>query len=804
MLKQFALITLFLLCCYSFQASSQTETYSRVKVYTEDDGLLKMAAAGLSVESGDFKRGVYFISDFSSREIKIISQLGLKYELLIADVQLYYVEQNNGSRDDDSPSADPTGHCELGLDYPTPTHFKLGSMGGYLTYAEMLKNLDSMAILYPSLITVKDTIGTGTTIDGRPLYWVKISDNPNIDEPEPEILYTAVHHAREPGSMFQMIFYMWYLLENYATNTEAQYLVDNIEMYFVPCVNPDGYIYNETTNPNGGGLWRKNRRNNMDGTFGVDLNRNYGYQWGFDNTGSSPNTNSEVYRGTSAFSEPETSLIRDFCNSREFRFCFNYHAYGNLLIYPWGYIAGLQTPDSSIFYHYVQLLTRQNDYTGGTGDQTVGYIVNGDADDWMYGEQTTKDKIFAFTPEVGSVTYGFWPPSGQIENICKANLWQNLYAAHLVGDFGIVEDETDKLIDKDSAFFYYTFRNLGIDTGSTFTVTFTGLDTNLLQFGAVKTYSSLQLNDAIIDSIIYTLDTSLIAKGDSFYYSIAVDNGLFTITDTLTKYFGEVITVYTETGDNISKWNTSVWDVTTAEYYSPSSSITDSKSGNYSSWSNETCTLNTIIDLRNTDRAYLTFWAKWDIEARFDYAQIEARKLASNWIPLCGNYTKLGNFNQDPNEPIYDGFQDVWVKEEMDLKSFLGNEIEIRFKLVSDGGTNFDGFYFDDFTVVRIGDTVTVSNPNIPNYSNDIYISQNIPNPFSSFTSINYSIPNDLLNPMLIVYNIVGEKVIERMLDNEHEGQIVLDLTHWQSGIYFYNIAAGDISSGIKKMVVIK
>jgi len=130
--------------------------------------------------------------------------------------------------------------------------------------------------------SVRDTIETW---EGRKLQYVRISDHPDTDEPEPEVLYTALHHAREPNGASQLLFFMWYLLENYATDTEVSYIVDNAELYFIPCVNPDGYVYNETTDPQGGGYWRKNRRDNGDGTFGVDLNRNYGYFWGNDDSG---------------------------------------------------------------------------------------------------------------------------------------------------------------------------------------------------------------------------------------------------------------------------------------------------------------------------------------------------------------------------------------------------------------------------------------------------------------------------------------------------------------------------------------
>ena len=152
-----------------------------------------------------------------------------------------------------------------------------------------------MALLYPSLITVKQQIDPTLSIEGNPIYYVKISDNATVDESEPEILYTAVHHAREAESLSQLIYYMWYLLENYSTDVTIQSLVNNTEMFFVPCLNPDGYMYNQLIAPNGGGMWRKNRRDNLDGEFGVDLNRNYDYFWGFDDIGSSPLTAEETY-----------------------------------------------------------------------------------------------------------------------------------------------------------------------------------------------------------------------------------------------------------------------------------------------------------------------------------------------------------------------------------------------------------------------------------------------------------------------------------------------------------------------------
>ena len=72
-------------------------------------------------------------------------------------------------------------------------------------------------------------------------------------------------------------------------------------------------------------MWRKNRLDQGNGNYGVDLNRNFGYMWGYDDEGSSPDPYSETYRGASAFSEPETQALREFVNDREFKICLNYH-----------------------------------------------------------------------------------------------------------------------------------------------------------------------------------------------------------------------------------------------------------------------------------------------------------------------------------------------------------------------------------------------------------------------------------------------------------------------------------------------
>ena len=113
---------------------------------------------------------------------------------------------------------------------------------------------------------------------------------------------------------------------------------------------------------------------------------------GFDDVGSSPDPAEDTYRGPSAFSENETQMISAFCQQHNFKLALNYHTYSNLLIYPWGYIPDYYTPDGALYKNYGDILTTYNKYTAGTANQTVGYMVNGSSDDWMYGEQTLKPK----------------------------------------------------------------------------------------------------------------------------------------------------------------------------------------------------------------------------------------------------------------------------------------------------------------------------------------------------------------------------------------------------------------------------
>ena len=168
--------------------------------------------------------------------------------------------------------------------------------GIYHTLSETDAFLDSLHRACPTITSAPFSLGM--THEGRPIWAMKISDNPTVDEEEPEVLIDGLHHAREVMSVETVLDLAGWLCAAYPENPVARAMVDHREVFMVPVVNPDGMAHNEATYPSGGGMWRKNRRDNGNGTFGVDLNRNYPFQWGRDD-GSSPDPGSTIYRGPS-------------------------------------------------------------------------------------------------------------------------------------------------------------------------------------------------------------------------------------------------------------------------------------------------------------------------------------------------------------------------------------------------------------------------------------------------------------------------------------------------------------------------
>jgi len=289
----------------------------------------------------------------------------------------------------------------------------------YKNYDQVNAKLNQMAADRPDLASV---FVVGTSIEGRAIYGIRIS-GPGTNKPA--IQFNGCHHAREWISVMVPMWIADKLVYEYDTNPRIRALVDALEIYIIPIVNPDGYVYSWNTDR----MWRKNRRNNGGGCWGVDLNRNYSVGWG--GGGSSSNPCSETYRGTAAFSEPESAAMRDFTQARpQIVATQSYHSYSQLIMSPYGYTSALPA-DHEIF---MELNAGQRNeifavhgvnYNYGPIYSTI-YQASGNDVDWYY----DIEGIFAFTTELRDTgTYGFLLPPEQIIPCSEENFAAALYLA---------------------------------------------------------------------------------------------------------------------------------------------------------------------------------------------------------------------------------------------------------------------------------------------------------------------------------------------------------------------------------------
>jgi len=765
-------------------------TYTKAIVYTGDTGIVKMAQLGIAVDDGQIKKNEYIIRDFNSIEIKILEENNFNFEVLIQDVQDFYIKRNNDSKKKEDVGLKGVRNDCNPAKYETPQNFSLGSMGGFYTYDEINAELDSMHLRFPTLVSSRQSVSNTTSIEGRNIYYVRLSNNSEILQDKPRILYVALTHAREPAGMQQLFFYMYYLLENYETNSTIAYILDNCELYFVPCANPDGYVFNQTTNPNGGGMHRKNTRPNNTSNPGVDLNRNYGYNWGYDNTGSSPNPQMDTYRGTEGFSEPETYAIKEFTEEFQFTFAKDIHCYSNLLIYPWGFAPDSLTEDSTLYITYSSIMTEYNGYAYGTPNQTVGYTGNGGAFDWFHGEQITKPKTMAWTPEAGDANDGFWPEISRIEDICEVNLESNIYLALFSTKYARVKDIGENFINE-SGYFKFNIQSLGLDTPSHFTVSIEPITSNISEIGNALYFNTLNILESSIDSIYYELSMT-VNEGDivEYKYKIETENGQY-YSDVFTKIVGSPQIIFEDDGNSMDNWISTHWDITDESSCNGNFSITDSPYGNYPSNAIRHIISKNEIDLTNATYSELRFCTKWDLLAGYDYVELSASiDDGYSWEPLCGKNTK--KLAQNDNNYAYDGSKPNWIQETVSLNNYLGKQLLLKFELHSSWvfWIQNDGFYFDDMKILAIIDSSTIIN-NVE-HENMIKI---WPNPAYDIINIEATISKSVFYSL---FGIDGRIILQGV---ESKNSFSLNINNLEQGMYFLRIESENINQ-TKKIII--
>ncbi len=616
---------------------------------------------GLDVMKSKPGVGVQIVTDFE--QIDELRSLGFDVIVEIDDMSAFYASRNTSR-----------------------------GYGDFYTFDEVEVFIDALHTSHPNIVS--EPFSIATTQEGRTVWAFKISDNPEVDELEPEVLFDALHHAREPIGINAVFNFMDWLTSNYGTDPEATFLVDNREIWFIPCVNPDGYAYNESTDPDGGGMWRKNRTDHAGSTcYGTDPNRNYDYEWGTNGISFDPCN--DLYCGSYAFSEPEIAGYRDFVLAHDLVTNISFHSVVGAVLVPYGY--GVATfppePDNTIFHDIANTIAAYNGYEVGSCWEVLNYSASGTTCDWLYGVAG----VWSVCVEVGGS--GFWPQQSEIAGLTAENLWGQQYMSRIAGAYLALE----------STHFTGGNGDQEPDAGETLTMT-----VNIENQGIVADAANVQVTVLCDDPYVdlhdaqTTLGTILAGSAgqntfDEFSFSVDAGtpdghglimtlviegDGLY-MEEQLSWMVGEpTVLFFDDMEGGTGNWVESdgSWGLTTTSSHSPSNSYTDSPSGSYGNYVDSWIELATPIDFSAATAADLSFWHRVSTEEDYDFCYVEASDdNGTTWNQVGPKYH--GNSY---------GFQNI----ELSLNDFVGTAgFKLRFRLVSDSYITDDGWYVDDVTI---------------------------------------------------------------------------------------------------------
>jgi hypothetical protein len=263
----------------------------------------------------------------------------------------------------------------------------LGPDQRYLNPAKVEQKLKDLNAKYPQYTKLEQI---GTSIEGRAIWALLVSTTPQTESAEyaakPSIIFDGMHHAREVMTSEVVMDVAEYALDNLDKNAGDAELLKRWNVWVVPMLNVDGnnLVWTKSS------MWRKNAHSDSSGTYGVDINRNYPFNWNRCNGASNSKFN-DAYRGTAGASEPETQALMKLAQEVQPTASLSYHSYSELVLYPYG-CNGVLTGDnalvSSVANELAAILpsdTGHGNYDPGTPWQLL-YDVDGDSMSYLHGE----------------------------------------------------------------------------------------------------------------------------------------------------------------------------------------------------------------------------------------------------------------------------------------------------------------------------------------------------------------------------------------------------------------------------------
>jgi len=635
-------------------------------------------ALNLSIERVNHDSGVILVEVRDQAEHDLLTASGFDAQRIPDPSREYYQYLMQTTKDSDNP------------------------MGAYYSIDQYHSFMQDTANLYPQICQL---VQFGSSVQNRPLYIMKISDNVTINEAEPEVKLIASIHGDETVGYDLMIRLIDLLTSEYGSDPRITDIVNNTELWISPLMNPDGYVNGERYN-----------------AAGVDLNRNFPMPNGVTNPDGNP---------TAA----ENLAMIDFSHEHNFLMGINFHGGALVINYPWDYTYAL-TPDDaliqdiSLTYSTHNLpMYNSNEFDQGITNGAQWYVITGSMQDWNYGFTGNIE----LTAEVSNIK---WPPSSTLDNYWAENQ-ESILSFIEYAQKGIKGTVTgtgaepipatieilgnSKITRNDPVVGDYHRLLLPgeyevkisspgyIPQTATVTVPNTGhvvhdmaleAATSLHLYGTVKDRDGfalpnvqIQLNADEEYSVTTAADGSFYVDGilEGDYQAQfsrpghgAVQQQIELRSDRYTSYVVFVLDdplFYEDFEADLSSWNvSSPWAIIQED---GNGVLTDSPGGNYGNNINRAISLSDPVSLVGIQDPVLSFAARWDLESGYDYVYVEGSNNGSNW-------TQLGSFT---------GNQPEWTDQYFPLDGFNAGAFYLRFRIRTDWSQTADGIYIDDVCI---------------------------------------------------------------------------------------------------------
>ncbi|HPF35316.1 MAG TPA: M14 family zinc carboxypeptidase [Candidatus Krumholzibacteria bacterium] len=782
------------------------------------------------------------LSRFSREDIRFGTG-GEKFGGLVLDVRVTPAELASLRAAGYAPEALPDLHRQgreeaerVWLDRAAKSETAVFPLTYYPSHAEIGTILADMAAAHPTLAR---TFQFGSSVQGRELWGLVISDDVQNTEAEPEVRYSSSIHGDETVGIVLTLNFADYLLSNYGQPgyEEVTNLVDNYEIHLMPLHNPDGYVLDQRYNANG-----------------VDLNRNY------------PEPD-----GTHATQEIETLNMMAYINGSHSVLSLNYHGGALVANYLWDWTYTRAPDDAALIplcleYSTENLPMYNGSFSQGITNGADWYVATGTLQDWAY--ETNGD--LNTTLEVSNTK---WPSAGTLTTFWNENRQAMMEYAKAArygvngvvtgADTGLPLDATITVVGNAkpvhtdpahgdyykllptgtydlvvSAVGYLDQNLLGVSTTwgtpTVLNVALQPLATGAVS-GHVEAAGGLPL-PARVDAYTYplhvlTATTYANAAGDftlpGIYYGdytleyrldgyvsgsqqILLDGAALTVPDMVLEASQEITAFQSDfdAGDT-SGWTISGgWGVVSPGADGTAYAVNDSPSGSYPSNASLACAMTAGADLSAVFEGTLSYRAKWDIETNWDGCQLQVSVGGGAWSPVATAHTQSGSGQgvQSAGQPYYEGSQAAWITETVDLDPWLGEaDVRFRFLLQTDTSIVKDGFTFDTFLIHGLG-VVTSDTSDTPQAFTRLQGLR--PNPFNPSTTVSYELAA-AGRAVLEVYDVQG-RLVRTLLDETRPAGAGTALWDGRaddgsaaaSGMYFVRLRSGGESRSLKAMLV--